>query len=132
MPRQAPTAELLHQLRLQLPRILVLLGIGLFVIGIIATIAFVAGDSGCNAITNPTVLNGGQISGTPTTGSFCAHEGGFLTISFLTLVLGAVLIGLGSMVLPTLRTRDARLAREKADASSAPPKPEPETEPANP
>jgi hypothetical protein len=130
MPRQAPTAELVRQIRLQLPRILVVVGIGLFVVGIIATIAFVASDSGCNAITNPTVLNGGQITGTPATGSFCGHEHGFLTFSFLTLVLGAILIGIGSMVLPTLRTRDARLARERAAAP--PPPSEPESEPANP
>jgi hypothetical protein len=86
-----------RQLRMQLPRILVLIGIGLFVVGIIATIAFVAGDSGCNAATNPAILNGGQISGAPTSGSFCGHEHGFLSISFLTLVLGAVLIGIGGM-----------------------------------
>src|ERR1035441_2704725 len=87
MSRDPRREEMVRQLRLHLPRILVLIGIGLFVVGIIATIAFVARDSGCNAATNPAILNGGQISGAPTSGSFCGHEHGFLSISFLTLVL---------------------------------------------
>lgn len=105
---------MVRQLRLHLPRVLVLLGIGLFVVGIIATIAFVAGDSSCNAATNPTILNGGQVSGAPTSGSFCGHAHGFLTISYLILIVGAILIGIGAMILPTLRARDARMARERA------------------
>ena len=113
MPRDPRTDELLRQLRQQLPRILVLVGIGLLVAGFIATVAFVASDSGCNAATNLSAPGG-----SPTNGSFCGHEHGFLTISFLTLIAGAVLIGIGSMVLPTLRTRDARQAREKADAAA--------------
>jgi hypothetical protein len=132
MSRDPRTEELFRQLRLQLPRILVMLGIGLLVVGVIATVAFVAADSGCNAITNPTILNGGQISGAPPSGSFCGHEHGFLTISFLTLVLGAVLIGTGSMILPTLRARDARMAREKAAAASAASVPPSDSEPVNP
>jgi len=105
---------MVRQLRLHLPRILVLFGIGLFVVGIIATIAFVAGDSSCNAATNPSILNGGQVSGAPASGSFCGHAHGFLTISYLILIVGAILIGIGAMILPTLRARDARVAREQA------------------
>jgi hypothetical protein len=111
--------EMVRQLRLHLPRILVLLGIGLFVVGIIATIAFVAGDSSCNAATNPNILNGGQVSGAPASGSFCGHAHGFLTISYLILIVGAILIGIGAMILPTLRARDARMAREKAAVAAA-------------
>jgi uncharacterized membrane protein len=105
---------MVRQLRLHLPRILVLFGIGLFVVGIIATIAFVAGDSSCNAATNPSILNGGQVSGAPASGSFCGHAHGFLTISYVILIVGAILIGIGAMILPTLRARDARMAREQA------------------
>jgi hypothetical protein len=135
MARDPRTEELYRQLRLQLPRILVMVGIGLLVAGVIAIIAFVAADSGCNAVTNPTIINGGQISGSSTSGSFCGHEHGFLTISFLTLVLGAVLIGLGGMILPTLRARDARMDRDKASASSpstGAPLPPSESEPVDP
>jgi hypothetical protein len=114
MSRDPRREEMVRQLRLHLPRVLVLLGIGLFVVGIIATIAFVAGDSSCNAATNPTILNGGQVSGAPTSGSFCGHAHGFLTISYLILIVGAILIGIGAMILPTLRARDARMARERA------------------
>ena len=110
---------MVRQLRLQLPRILVLFGIGLFVVGIIATIAFVAGDSSCNAATNPSILNGGQVSGAPVSGSFCGHAHGFLTISYLILIVGAILIGIGAMILPTLRARDARVAREQAAVAAA-------------
>jgi uncharacterized membrane protein len=110
---------MVRQLRLQLPRILVLFGIGLFVVGIIATIAFVAGDSSCNAATNPSILNGGQVSGAPVSGSFCGHAHGFLTISYLILIVGAILIGIGAMILPTLRARDARMAREKVAVAAA-------------
>ncbi len=113
MARDPRTDELLRQLRQQLPRIVVLVGIGLLVVGFIATIGFVASDSGCNAATNLSVPGGA-----PTNGSFCGHEHGFLTISFLTLIAGAVLIGIGSMVLPTLRERDARIARQKAEAAA--------------
>jgi hypothetical protein len=111
--------EMVRQLRLHLPRILVLLGIGLFVAGIIATIAFVAGDSSCNAATNPSILNGGQVSGAPASGSLCGHAHGFLTISYLILIVGAILIGIGAMILPTLRARDARMAREHAAVAPA-------------
>ena len=110
---------MVRQLRLHLPRILVLFGIGLFVVGIIATIAFVAGDSSCNAATNPSILNGGQVSGAPASGSFCVHAHGFLTISYLILIIGAILIGNGAMILPTLRARDARMAREQAAVDAA-------------
>jgi hypothetical protein len=110
---------MVRQLRLHLPRILVLFGIGLFVVGIIATIAFVAGDSSCNAATNPSILNGGQVSGAPASGSFCGHAHGFLTISYLILIIGAILIGNGAMILPTLRARDARMAREQAAVDAA-------------
>ena len=110
---------MVRQLRLHLPRILVLFGIGLFVVGIIATIAFVAGDSSCNAATNPSILNGGQVSGAPASGSFCGHAHGFLTISYLILMIGAILIGNGAMILPTLRARDARMAREQAAVDAA-------------
>jgi hypothetical protein len=114
---------MVRQLRLHLPRILVLFGIGLFVVGIIATIAFVAGDSSCNAATNPDILNGGQVSGAPASGSFCGHAHGFLTISYLILIVGAILIGIGAMILPTLRARDARMAREQAAAHAESPAP---------
>ena len=110
---------MVRQLRLHLPRILVLFGIGLFVVGIIATIAFVAGDSSCNAATNPSILNGGQVIGAPASGSFCGHAHGFLTISYLILIIGAILIGIGAMILPTLRARDARMAREQAAVDAA-------------
>jgi uncharacterized membrane protein len=119
MPRNPRREEIVHQLRLHLPRILVLFGIGLFVVGIIATIAFVAGDSSCNAATNPNILNGGQVTGAPASGSFCGHAHGFLTISYLILIVGAILIGIGAMILPTLRARDARMAREKAAIAAA-------------
>jgi hypothetical protein len=108
-----------RQLRLHLPRILVLVGIGLMVLGIAVTIGFVAGDSGCNAVTNQSVIFGGPVNVAPTSGSFCGHAGGFLGISFATVVLGAMLIALGAMVLPTLRARDARLAREQAAVAAA-------------
>jgi hypothetical protein len=110
---------MVRQLRLHLPRILVLVGISLFLVGIIATIAFVAGDSSCNAATNPNILNGGQVAGAPASGSFCGHAHGFLTISYLILIVGAILIGIGAMILPTLRARDARMAREKAAVAAA-------------
>src|ERR1700733_92117 len=119
MSRDPRREEMVRQLRLQLPRILVLFGIGLFVVGIIATIAFVAGDSSCNAATNPSILNGGQVSGAPVRGSFCGHAHGFLTISYLILIVGAILIGIGAMILPTLRARDARVAREQAAVAAA-------------
>ena len=117
--RDPRTAELHRQLRLQLPRILVLLGIALLVVGVIATIAFVAGDSSCNAGSNLYSVNGGSYDGLRIGSDFCQHEGGFLTITFMTMVLGAILIGMGSMVIPTLRSRDARLAREKAAVDAA-------------
>jgi hypothetical protein len=108
-----------RQLRQQLPRILVLVGIGLMVIGVAVTIAFVAGDSGCNAVTNQSVIFGAPVSVGSRGGSFCGHAGGFLAISFTTLVIGAICVGMGAMVLPTLRARDARLARERAAAAAA-------------
>jgi hypothetical protein len=119
MSRDPRQEEMVRQLRLHLPRILVLFGIGLFVVGIIATIAFVAGDSSCNAATNPNILNGGQVSGAPASGSFCGHAHGLLTISYLILIVGAILIGIGAMILPTLRSRDARVARERAALAAA-------------
>jgi uncharacterized membrane protein len=118
MPRDPRREEMVRQLRLHLPRILVLFGIGLFVVGIIATIAFVAGDSSCNAATNPNILNGGQVAGAPASGSFCGHAHGFLTISYLILIVGAILIGIGAMILPTLRARDARVARDRATVAA--------------
>jgi hypothetical protein len=108
-----------RQLRLQLPRILVLVGIGLMVLGVAVTIAFVAGDSGCNSVTNQSVIFGGPVRIGSSGGSFCGHAGGFLAISFTTLVLGAICIGMGAMVLPTLRARDARLSRERAAVAAA-------------
>jgi hypothetical protein len=119
MSRDPRREEMVRQLRLHLPRILVLVGIGLFVVGIVATIAFVASDSSCNAATNPNILNGGQVSGAPASGSFCGHAHGFLTISYLILIVGAILIGIGAMILPTLRARDARMAREQAAVAAA-------------
>src|ERR1700722_9435278 len=118
MSRDPRREEMVRQLRLLLPRILVLFGIGLFVVGIIATIAFVAGDSSCNAATNPNILNGGQVAGAPASGLFCGHAHGFLTISYLILIVGAILIGIGAMILPTLRARDARMAREKTSVAA--------------
>jgi len=112
--QQLRQREVVRQLHLQLPRILALLGIGLMVLGTIATIGFVATDSGCNSATNPSVVYGGQITGSPSTSSFCGHRHGFLTISFLTLIAGAILLLIGTMVLPTLRSRDARLAEQAA------------------
>jgi hypothetical protein len=108
-----------RQLRQQLPRILVLVGIGLMVLGIAVTIGFVAGDSGCNAVTNQSVIFGGATSVGSSGGSFCGHAGGFLAIGFTTLVIGAILIAFGAMILPTLRSRDARLARERAVVAAA-------------
>jgi hypothetical protein len=108
-----------RQLRQQLPRILVLVGIGLMVLGIAVTIAFVAGDSGCNAVTNQSVIFGAPVSVGSGGGSFCGHAGGFLAISFTTLLIGAILIVWGAMVIPTLRARDARLAREQAAVAAA-------------
>jgi hypothetical protein len=108
-----------RQLRQQLPRILVLVGIGLMVLGVAVTIGFVAGDSSCNAVTNQSVIFGAPVNVAPTGGSFCAHEGGFLGISFATVVLGAFLIAWGAMVIPTVRARDARLAREQAAVAAA-------------
>jgi hypothetical protein len=119
VPRDPRSDEIARQLRLQLPRILVLVGIGLMVLGVAVTIAFVAGDSGCNAVTNQSVIFGGPVSIGSSGGSFCGHAGGFLAISFTTLVLGAICIGMGAMVLPTLRARDARLARERAAVATA-------------
>ncbi len=110
-PRQS---ELVRQLHLQLPRVLSLLGLGLMIVGTIATIGFVATDSSCNSVTNPALVYGGQVAGSPSTSSFCGHRHGFLTISFLTLVAGAILLLIGTMVLPTLRSRDARLAEQAA------------------
>ena len=57
---------------------------------------------------------GGKSAGAPASGSFCGHAHGFLTISYLILIVGAILIGIGAMILPTLRARDARVARERA------------------
>jgi type II secretory pathway pseudopilin PulG len=61
----------------------------------------------------------GQVSGVPASGSFCGHAHGFLTISYLILIVGAILIGIGAMILPTLRARDARMAREQAAIAAA-------------
>jgi hypothetical protein len=119
VPRDPRTDEMARQLRQQLPRILVLVGIGLMVLGIAVTIAFVAGDSGCNAVTNQQVIFGAPVSVGSSGGSFCGHAGGFLGISFSTVVLGAILIAWGAMVVPTLRARDARLAREQAAIAAA-------------
>jgi hypothetical protein len=114
MHRNERTPPVLIELKRQLPRVLVLLGLGLFVTGLIATIAFVTTDSGCNAATNLQMANS-----LPAGSSFCGHEHGFLTLSFLTFLAGAGLIILGGMVLPTLRSRDARIAAAKSQ-----PKPE--------
>ena len=105
MPGGKRDGRRLSPLRAELPRILVVLGIGFMIIGLVATIALVASDSGCNAATNLSSPGGG-----PTSGSFCGHAHGFLTVSFLTLVAGAGLLAIGSMILPTLRQRDARRA----------------------
>ncbi len=78
------------------------------VLGALATIGFVAGDTSCNAATTISPAGGSSAAG------FCGHEQGFLTGSFVILVVGAVLVALGSMVLPTLRERDARLAAQRA------------------
>ena len=84
-------------------RLLVLLGVGFMILGVIATIGFVAGDSTCNAAT---MQNGTAVLAP--TGSYCSHSQGFLTASFLILVVGAVCVFLGGLVLPTLRERNAR------------------------
>ena len=96
-----PASRPSSPLRAELPRILVLLGIAFMILGAIATIGFVAGDSSCNS---GTMLNGSA----PLAAGFCGHAHGLLTASFLVLVLGAVLLTFGTMIIPTLRERDAR------------------------
>jgi Sec-independent protein translocase protein TatA len=94
-------------LRDDLPRILVLLGIAFMVLGALATIGLVAGDTSCNAATNPYATGGVAPAG------FCGHEQGFLGVSFFVLVAGAAMVVMGTMVLPTLRERDARAAAQR-------------------
>lgn len=94
-------------LRPELPRVLVLLGIGFMILGAVAIIGFVAGDSTCNAATNLSSPGGVPSTGT---GSFCGHAEGLLGASFAVLVVGALLLTWGAMVMPTLRARDARRA----------------------
>jgi hypothetical protein len=84
------------------------------ILGALATIGFVAGDSTCNGATNLSSPSGG-----PTTGSFCGHAHGLLTVSFIVLVIGALLVTVGSLVLPILRDRDARQAAAKSPAAVA-------------
>ena len=105
---------MVRQLHLQLPRILALLGIGLMVLGTICNHWLCGHRLRLQFATNPSVVYGGQITGSPSTSSFCGHRHGFLTISFLTLIAGAILLLIGTMVLPTLRSRDARLAEQAA------------------
>jgi len=111
--KQPITGNPLHD---ELPRILRLLGSALMALGALATIGLVAGDTSCNAATNPSA------TGTVAPAGFCGHEGGFLGFSFFVLVVGAVMVVVGTMVLPTLRERDARVgAREDAHTSTQPP-----------
>jgi hypothetical protein len=100
-------------LKAELPRLFVLLGIGLMVVGLIGTIALVASDSSCNSATNLQSLSTSMAAS-----GFCAHADGLLTVGFLTLVVGAALLITGGMVLPTLRTRDARFTAQ-AQANEA-------------
>lgn len=114
-----PAQRSASPLREELPRILVLLGIAFMVLGVLATIGLVAGDSSCNAATNLS-----DAGGVPAPG-FCGHVAGFEAVSFSVLVLGALLVAFGSMVLPTLRERDARRAIAPDHAGSPLPPDEP-------
>jgi hypothetical protein len=119
-PPETPNVRPVSLLRAELPRFLVLLGIGFMVIGLIATIALVASDSSCNAGTN---LSGGgpiDMSGN----AFCGHAHGFEAISFLLLVAGAGMLTIGGLILPTLRTRDARQAELEASQPQDQPLPD--------
>ncbi|HEY1829525.1 MAG TPA: hypothetical protein VGG38_04685 [Acidimicrobiales bacterium] len=91
-------------LRAALPQILIKLGVAFMILGLIITIGFVAGDTTCNAATNLSNPVGAAGS------SFCGHADGFEALGFIILVLGAGMLVFGSMILPTLRTRDARIA----------------------
>jgi hypothetical protein len=101
-------------LRTELPRILVSLGVLFMILGVVVIIGFVAGDSSCNA--NSTL--GASASG-PAPNGFCAHANGFLAAGFVVLAAGAALLIFGSMVVPTLRQRDARLNEAKRSVPSA-------------
>ncbi len=85
---------------------------GFTVLGAIATIAFVASDSSCNSATNLSSGVGVAQAG------FCGHVQGFETGGFVILAAGAVLLALGSLILPVLRDRDARRAAA-ADSSAS-------------
>jgi hypothetical protein len=95
-----------------------MLGILFMILGVVVVIGFVAGDSSCNA--NSTL--GGSATG-PAPSGFCGHAGGFLAAGFVIVVTGAALLILGSMVIPTLRQRDARLeeARRSLPVTENPP-----------
>jgi hypothetical protein len=104
-------------LKAELPRILGLLGAAFMVIGLVGTIVLVATDSSCNSVTS---LQGGSVAGS----GFCGHAHGLLSASFIVLVVGALLLAVGALVLPTLRTRDARQAALDAAQPADPPEPD--------
>jgi hypothetical protein len=105
-------------LRTELPRILVRVGVLFMILGVVIVIGFVAGDSSCNSNTS----FGGTFSG-PAPSGFCGHAHGFLAAGFIVLVAGAASLIFGSMVIPTLRQRDARMAeaRRSMAANEDPP-----------
>jgi hypothetical protein len=100
-------------LRAALPQILIKLGVAFMILGLIITIGFVAGDTTCNAATNLSNPVGAPGS------SFCGHADGFEALGFIILVLGAGMLVFGSMILPTLRARDARVAETARTAAAA-------------
>jgi hypothetical protein len=100
-------------LRAALPQILIKLGVAFMILGLIITIGFVAGDTTCNAATNLSNPVGAAGS------SFCGHAEGFEALGFIILVVGACMLVFGSMILPTLRARDARLAEAARAAAAA-------------
>lgn len=83
------------------------------ILGTLAVIGFVAGDTTCNGATNLS-----SPSGVASTSSFCGHADGFLGVSFAVLVIGALMLAVGSMVLPVLRDRDARRAAAEQRAAA--------------
>jgi hypothetical protein len=97
-----------------LPRQFVIVGAVMLVVGAIGTIVLVVTNSTCNSATD--MINYGfSNSGIAS----CGQRHSYLTIAYLVLVMGAVLIGFGGLVLPTIQSMRAREKREKSEQLAA-------------
>jgi hypothetical protein len=99
----------------ELPRQLWIVGTVFFVVGLVVTIILVVTDSSCNAASNLSNMAAGT-----TSTATCAEQHGGESLSFLVLVVGALMIVVGTMILPVLRDRNARRAANSPPPSTPP------------